>query len=341
MRHIHQKAVNQRVHSVDITRRDEMRRHHNKVLLLSGVCRSEAQIRTETTDPDSLHATSTRQNIRQSLVHITDTAHTFTQHLTEHVLTLQNSDTIVAKGENTHQFVLDTLTTNDALRVEFQDMFVGGEHYTESLQPCDIVELNELFEEIVSLFSRVMLKQLRKDFLAEVMRQKKQAHRKAIMAGQGRAAARRLQFSDLSNDNSATQKHKLLQTCAKTKQGLMHFTKVELLTLCRVYAISCTARQNKNTLADQLCSEVPNRRGMTNPELLACSLPSGPPVKRPRRDDVDKCRECRQGEVDESSEWIECGRCSRWLHRECAEIWEENEWQSYKETNATFICHYC
>ena len=121
----------------------------------------------------------------------------------------------------------------------------------------------------------------------------------------------------------------------------MHFTKVELLTLCRVYAISCTARQNKNTLADQLCSEVPNRRGMTNPELLACSLPSGPPVKRPRRDDVDKCMECRQGEVDESSEWIEYGRCSRWLHRECAEIWEENEWQSYKETNATFICHYC
>ena len=167
------KAVNQRVHSVDITRRDEMRRHHNKVLLLSGVCRSEAQIRTETTDPDSLHATSTRQNTRQSLVHITDTAYTFTQHLTEHVLTLQNSDTLVAKGENTHQFVLDTLTTNDALRVEFQDMFVGGEHYTESLQPCDIVELNELFDEIVSLFSRVMLKQLRKDFLAEVMRQKK------------------------------------------------------------------------------------------------------------------------------------------------------------------------
>ena len=132
MRHIHQKAVNQRVHSVDITRRDEMRRHHNKVLLLSGVCRSEAQIRTETNDPDSLHATSTRQNIRQSLVHITDTAYTFTQHLTEHVLTLQNSDTLVAKAENTHQFVLDTLTTNDALLVEFQYMCVGGEHYTEA-----------------------------------------------------------------------------------------------------------------------------------------------------------------------------------------------------------------
>ena len=62
-----------------------------------------------------------------------------------------------------------------------------------------------------------MLKQLRKDFLAEAMRQKKQAYRKSIMAGQGRAAAHGLQFSDLSNDNSANQKHKLLQTCATTK----------------------------------------------------------------------------------------------------------------------------
>ena len=328
--------MNRRVHSVDTTRRAEMRRHHNKVLLLSDVCRSEAQIRTETNDPDSLQATSTRQNIRQSLVHITDTAYTFTQHLTEHILTLQNSDTLMRKGESTHQFVLDNLLENDDLRVEFQHMF-DGEHDVESLQP----HVDELFHQIVSLFSRVMLKQLRKDFLAEVMRQKKQAHRKSILTGEGRTGSHVLQFSALTNDNSTKHKHELLQTCAKTKQGLIHFTKLQLLTICRVYAIACTARQNKNTLVNNICSEVPTRLGMTNPELLTCSVPSGPPVKRSRRDEVDKCRECRQGDVDESSEWIQCGRCSRWLHRECAEIWEESEWQSYKETNATFICHYC
>ena len=221
-RHIHQQAVNRRVHSVDTTRRAEMRRHHNKVLLLSDGCRSEAQIRTETNDPDSVHATSTRQNIIQSLVHITDTAYNFTQHLTEHVLTLQNSDTLVTKGERTHQFVFDNLLTN-----EFQHMF-NGEHDIESPQPS----VDKLFNQIVSLFSRVMLKQLRKDFMAEVMRQKKQAHRKALMTGEGRAGSHVLQFSALMYDNSTKHKHELLQTCAKTKQGRIHFTKLQLLTMC-------------------------------------------------------------------------------------------------------------
>ena len=75
-------------------------------------------IRTETNDPDSLQATSTRQNIRQSLVHITDTACTFTERLTGHVLTLQNSDTLMKKGENKHQFVLDNAERTRFLAME-------------------------------------------------------------------------------------------------------------------------------------------------------------------------------------------------------------------------------
>ena len=45
--------------------------------------------------------------------------------------------------------------------------FADEEHDTESLRTNIIVELDNLFKEIVSLFSRVMLNQLRKDFLAE------------------------------------------------------------------------------------------------------------------------------------------------------------------------------
>ena len=92
--------MNQRVHSVDNTRRAEMRRHHAKLLLLSDVCRIEAQIRTETNDPDSLQATSTGENIRQGLVHMTDTAYTFMQ------------------GENTNHFVLDNVERTRFLVIE-------------------------------------------------------------------------------------------------------------------------------------------------------------------------------------------------------------------------------
>ena len=66
-----------------------------------------------------------------------------------------------------------------------------------------IVLLDELFKELVSsLFSGATLKQPRKDYLAEVMHQKKHAHRKAIMTGLCRAATRELQFSDLTNDTN-------------------------------------------------------------------------------------------------------------------------------------------
>ena len=118
---------------------------------------------------------------------MTDTGYTFI-HLNGHVLTLQNRDTLMKKGENMYQFVLDHLLTNDDLHAEFQHMFAEEEHDIESRQTSVIVLPDKLFKEIGSLFSRVKLKQLRKDFLAEVTCQKKQAHRKAIMTGPGRAA---------------------------------------------------------------------------------------------------------------------------------------------------------
>ena len=49
------------------------------------------------------------------------------------------------------------------MRAEFQHMFADEEQDIETMQTSVIVELDELFKEIVSLFSRVMLKQLRKD----------------------------------------------------------------------------------------------------------------------------------------------------------------------------------
>ena len=50
-------------------------------------------------------------------------------------------------------------------------MFADEEHGIESMQTSIIVELDKLLKEIVSLFSRITLKQLRKDFLADVMRE--------------------------------------------------------------------------------------------------------------------------------------------------------------------------
>ena len=140
-----------------------MRRHHAKVLLLSEACRTEAQIFQETQYVDSFMITTARQNVSQSLVHITDIAYTFIQHLTQQVLTLQTTHTLMKEGGKVHELVLKQLSDDVQLCAEFHAMLYAECDF-DDLDSNRKTLLDELYFEIVSLFSRVMLKQLRKVF---------------------------------------------------------------------------------------------------------------------------------------------------------------------------------
>ena len=172
------------------------------------------------------------------------------------------------------------------------------------------------------------------------MREKKLAHRKSIMNQVSRTTGC-LQFSDLQRNITCEEKHKLVRSFVAKPNGLSQLTKERLCILCRVSAIKYNSRLSKSQLVEHVTIEVLCRESMTNPNLLHCSTPRGPSSKRSRSEEVEKCRECRRGEVEQQAEWIYCERCRRWFHRECAEIWEDAEWLSYKQTDVTFICHYC
>ena len=331
LRHAHQEAATRRLYTLDDNNHREMTHHQAKVNLLCVVCRNENQIRTETGDADSLHETSRRQNIRQGFNHITDDAYAFIHTLTDNVIALQNSSNLSRYGENIYQYVINQLSHNRTLFNSFSIIFPAGALHLGQLEDCRECFVRELFLELVRLHARVMLKQLLKDFLAEMKRQKNLALRKRV------ATRQTTLLQVMQADDSSDKRHVHRRLAADT--DIIHACcKRQLRTLCEAYAIPCSARDDKRALVLKL-QEIPSRKGISKPDILNTSTARQQTGKRLRKD-MNKCRECQQGDINEP-EWIMCGRCSHWLHRSCAEIWEEDEWTSYMDTDKIFVCHYC
>ena len=174
LRYRHQQAANRRVYKLDVQSRNQLHEESAKVKLLSEACRSESQIIAESEDLESLQETSRRQNIRQSLNHITDTGYVFFAMLTEETIALQNAKNLYKYGENLNHYVIVELCSNERLYSKYRDMFASD--FASDLGDLNnqrYVYLKQLYSEAVNLFSRVMVKQLRKDYLAECRKKKK------------------------------------------------------------------------------------------------------------------------------------------------------------------------
>jgi hypothetical protein len=61
---------------------------------------------------------------------------------------------------------------------------------------------------------------------------------------------------------------------------------------------------------------------------------------RNKRVKSNTCPEC-QIEYHEGEEWIQCNTCKRWLHRACAEIMDDEEWEDLQKDEANFKCNLC
>ena len=103
----------------------------------------------------------------------------FLSKLCETIVSLQDSKNVNTYGSNIHKFILGSITSD----TEFVSL-LPRQHCSPYEQKYNINRQNltdELFDEVCSLFSRVMLKQLRRDFMAEMKRRKALAHRKQVL----------------------------------------------------------------------------------------------------------------------------------------------------------------
>jgi hypothetical protein len=279
VRYNHQQSAKRLIHKLDAETRNKIQVFQAKALLLSSVCRTESQIMMESEDHASLNETTRKQNISQGLTHITDKAYEFGELLTEEVIKMQSTDNLFDYGENLHHFVLHELWEANCLWLKFLDLF----HQEDELNLGSIevhreVLIKDVFKEITCLFSKVMMKQMRKDYLAEVKKGKKPAHRKKVLQSTvvtGTADVgtdhRKLDYTFLQRDESADkqQSHKKIQDYINQYQKLPPFTKPQLQTLCRVYAIPFIVRHTKAALSNMLLTELPQKNSMSKPDLLS------------------------------------------------------------------------
>lgn len=242
-----------------------------KLKLLSVMVLSQTQAIATTSMPDTLTTTERKQNIRGSLVHVTDEVFEFFKKLCHDCLEQQTRNTLDKQGKLFHEFIVEALKTSESLQTMWIGVF-GGLNKSEDMM--------SLFDSCVQLFAKSMTKQFREDYLHAASKQQRPSLR-----------------------------------CILKSRSL-------------------------NTIEDQPRQSKAKRKVATGKEN-----PGRPRSKRGKSEPsniMDICPECQRKEVDgEDEQWIECSECKRWLHRMCAEILDDSEWDLLMLPDQVFTCHRC
>jgi hypothetical protein len=304
---------------------------------------SESQAKNLAMDQGSLNETSRRQGITQGLVHISDETFLFFVELCREVICLQSAENFHVYGENFNFFLLSKLMDNRTLLDRFVALFAMMEYRLHVLEA--------LYHDCVQLFARVMVKQLRKDYLAAVHKKKGMAHRKKVALGgkstSSKSSSVTVSYADIEGDSTSGKSwsHEQLKSLvSRGSTSMPQMKKGQIQTLCRAYSVVFKNQDTVPVLKEKLKEAIQISPSMPNPSIFGGIVPERQGRKRRAASDEDLsniCRECQQRYQD-NEEWIECNSCHRWFHRECAEVFDEAEWEEYKKQKAVeFFCSYC
>ena len=336
-------SIRNNLYNVTESNRLQADKNMKKMKLLSHVCRTEAQIYTETSDPESLCEVTRKQNANQGLTHLSDSSFQFSVKLTEKILQMQCSDNLHCHGEDLNEHVLTSVQADEELHSSFVQIFNTPDCLDAGIDNNIKSELLDIiYQEFIGVFSRIFLKQLRKDYLAEVNKTKQAAHRVKVLNNGQQAKSNDFTFNDILIDISSSKivSHNKLKEVIAIEHSFGRFLKKQLIIICQAYAIPHRVYDKKYELEQKLDREIPNRNGFTHPDVFnECPVEVRKSLKRTRKCD-NKCPECQQEGV-EGELWIQCDRCRKWFHRDCAEIFDDAEWRSYVDNGEDFICFRC
>ena len=339
------------VHSVNVKKRQQIEGINVKLMYIDHVTRSQAQILKQSNIQDSILETERRQNLRGSLLHVTDECYLFMKSLCKNTLQVQTLQTLIEHGENFMTFVTAELLSNEKLQNEWFGLFSGDCTCGDSVEFVKQL-VDELFKDVVSLFVKPMTNQFRKDYLGDIQKKKVDAHRKQIGKTQkvttpATATSTKPLSYDFIIEDASTNKsltHCSLKNYVGNEKGFpSSLTKQHLQMLCTAYNIASNMRETKAKLLSKLLSEVSLHHSIPNPTAIPSSNASHTKrgtSGRKRKRQSDTCPEC-QLEYHEGEQWIQCDTCKRWLHRACAEIVDEDEWEELQQDNAQFKCNLC
>ena len=200
IRHRNTCALRRLASSTVPAQRATVRQAQYKLNLLDTIIRSQSQITAHTTDDASVAVTSHRQNLRSSLVHITDPAMCFFQHLTSTVQTTQTMHALNTHVADMYTVSMRQVVSNMDLFEEFYSLFTPELVYTENTDKY----IYDLYGDVAKLFVATMTNQLRRKFISDVKVVKQTALRKKVCRKRSHAKEpkntkrhRRIQTSEL------------------------------------------------------------------------------------------------------------------------------------------------
>ena len=275
---------------------------------------NEQTLNEITSDPESLHETTRKQNIKRGLTNISDAAYEWFGNLVFRTLHELNSDNLTYHGSKLYEHTLSYLKIDT-------ELFTGFVSLVSSCKPlehlsCDsdfevsslmenIVEsvcaTETVFCEIIKKVLSILTKQFSKDVATGFEIKKKMEHRKQIKVG---------------IKQKSTKQQSAKQTVAKsTKQQT---------------AAKGSSRSAQRRRTSRINSE---------PQESISSQMSDSDTSS-ESEDQTLCHKCEKM-YKEGEQWIACDSCEKWYHRSCAGLRGAAKWKLYQSPDKSFFCPDC
>ena len=312
----------------------------SKVDILKKLTVSDQEIHTTTIFPASLQEIDRRQNVRRSLVNITDDTYLLFDRL---AVILHNYNKITELQPNYYETAITTLKENKSLMEQWRRLLRCG---------AQEVHINELFNATIHKFICSLMRKKRHDFLRKNNIKKQSALRTQLKTNSTETTNEEFMQTIMSICNmTATEVDHLCfkLNIMKRPQILDKCTRLQLFTLMNHYGLKCRKSLNKQ----QLIATVISSTQLLTPANYITNSVTNSEENMITTDSVDTrtlganyviqeedyiCPLCNGSSVLE--EWLCCDKCNKWFHRQCAGI-DDDQWLLLSETETQWFCVEC
>lgn len=179
LKYQYQKQVQSSLH--DPKKESRIHIGRKKLTLISKLITPYSELVESTKFIETLSSTSRKQNIRQGLTNITDSAYLFFETLNHKVRKLETFKNLHLYGKTVIEVIKSNIFNDTELFHDWLKLFTEDTNDHVSEDEDALHYLTELFKKILIRFVNVSASHFRKDYLQHVKREKGKAHRKKVM----------------------------------------------------------------------------------------------------------------------------------------------------------------
>ncbi len=298
------------------TNRDAYKNHRECLTVLEHLMITEQEVLDCSDYLRSLHETERRQNIRRSLVNITDDGFLFFCALESRRQELTTLAAFQRHGGNVLLECDSAILGDTTLLTQWHGLFPHDTYDERALMTC--------FQDITARYLRIGSNQYRKGLVASMRKKKRHAHRVEVQKSTG----------SLKNQQ-------------QTVESDAHAIPGPSRKSARAAQRTAPAAEPMPTTSTQLVSRGRDKGHPAQGVKRKSSCPKGKGKgkgkgsKGKRKSISEICPICEDAYKEGETDWIECTTCTRWLHFDCTGLTNADMQTLLADENAPFICPRC